>query len=75
VLYSERAIHFKLKPAIVVVKGEGQGLELYGFQWVQPVQPVQLGFAQPPLLDPYFDFFLLFIFSRYGNIFIINFIF
>jgi len=59
-----------------VVKGEGQGLELYGFQWEQPEQqeqPVQLGFPQPPTPTYIFCAFHIFpvfhIFLRYGNIF------
>ena len=46
------------------------GWPFYGFQWVQPVQ---LGFPQPPFSDPCLDFFLDFL--RYRNIFIILIIF
>jgi len=58
-----------------VVKGEGQGLELYGV-WSRigdRVDWVARGFSQPPFHELYFQYFfvflIFFIFLRYGNIF------
>jgi len=66
---------------VSVVKGEGQGLELYGV-WSRigdRVDQVARGFSQPPFPRPIFSilflFLIFFIFLRYDNFFIFTLIF